>query len=175
MKIKDKFTNHWLVLLRVFTLALERIPWEGEFIIRSDPWAGLIASCGSFYPMIRAPNKIAIIKKLMFGHNLQEIPEGVGKSIMRVRVGMVWEFYNLQTSKPSCPHSLWPVEQEWKKIAKKIKIIKSILLFSSIHSRISGAFLLLILNVWLSFPWFVLTPAHYLFILGIFYHLLDQE
>ena len=30
------------------------------FIIRSDPWAGLIASCGSFYPMIRAPNKIAI-------------------------------------------------------------------------------------------------------------------
>ena len=31
----------------------EKIPWEGEFTIRSDPWAGLIASCGSFYPMVR--------------------------------------------------------------------------------------------------------------------------
>ena len=26
--------------------------WEGEFTLRSDPWAGLIASCGSFYPMV---------------------------------------------------------------------------------------------------------------------------
>ena len=26
----------------------EKIPWEGEFILRSVPWAGLIASCGSF-------------------------------------------------------------------------------------------------------------------------------
>ena len=27
----------------------EKIPWEGEFTRRRDPWAGLIASCGSFY------------------------------------------------------------------------------------------------------------------------------
>ena len=27
---------------------LEKISWEGEFTLRSDPWAGLIASCGSF-------------------------------------------------------------------------------------------------------------------------------
>ena len=33
---------------------LENIPWEGEFTQRSDPWAGLIASCGSFYPMINS-------------------------------------------------------------------------------------------------------------------------
>ena len=26
----------------------KKIPWEGEFTLRSDPWAGLIASCGSF-------------------------------------------------------------------------------------------------------------------------------
>ena len=31
--------------------ALEKIPWEGEFTFRSDPWAGLIASWGSLYPM----------------------------------------------------------------------------------------------------------------------------
>ena len=31
---------------------MEKIPWEGEFTLRSDPWAGLIASCGSFYPMV---------------------------------------------------------------------------------------------------------------------------
>ena len=31
----------------------ERIPWKGEFTIRNDPWTGLIASCGSFYSMIR--------------------------------------------------------------------------------------------------------------------------
>ena len=30
----------------------EKIPWEGEFSLRSDLWAGLIASCGSFYPMV---------------------------------------------------------------------------------------------------------------------------
>jgi len=29
----------------------EKIPWEGEFTFRSDSWAGLIASWGSFYPM----------------------------------------------------------------------------------------------------------------------------
>ena len=27
---------------------LEKISWEGEFTLGSDPWAGLIASCGSF-------------------------------------------------------------------------------------------------------------------------------
>ena len=31
---------------------LEKIPCYGEFTQRSDPWAGLIASCGSFYPMV---------------------------------------------------------------------------------------------------------------------------
>ena len=31
----------------------EKIPWKREFTVRSDPWAGLIASCGSFYPMVR--------------------------------------------------------------------------------------------------------------------------
>ena len=31
---------------------LEKIPCYGEFIQRSDPWAGLIASRGSFYPMV---------------------------------------------------------------------------------------------------------------------------
>ena len=30
----------------------EKIPCYGEFIQRSDPWAGLIASRGSFYPMV---------------------------------------------------------------------------------------------------------------------------
>ena len=33
-------------------IILEKILWEGEFTLRSDPWAGLIASCGSFYPMV---------------------------------------------------------------------------------------------------------------------------
>ena len=28
-------------------LRLEKIPWEGEFTLRSDPWAGLIASSSS--------------------------------------------------------------------------------------------------------------------------------
>ena len=32
--------------------AQEKIPCYGEFTQRSDPWAGLIASCGSFYPMV---------------------------------------------------------------------------------------------------------------------------
>ena len=32
-------------------ISSEKIPWEGEFTFRSDPWAGLIASWGSFYPM----------------------------------------------------------------------------------------------------------------------------
>ena len=36
----------------VFEQQLEKIPWEGEFTIRSDLWAGLIASCGSFFPMV---------------------------------------------------------------------------------------------------------------------------
>ena len=31
---------------------LEKIPDEGEFSLRIDLWAGLIASCGSFYPMV---------------------------------------------------------------------------------------------------------------------------
>ena len=31
---------------------LEKIPWEGELTLRSDPWAGLIASTGSFYLMV---------------------------------------------------------------------------------------------------------------------------
>ena len=44
----------WLSIHQQHFILVERIPWEGEFIIRSDPWAGLIASCGSFYPMIRA-------------------------------------------------------------------------------------------------------------------------
>ena len=30
----------------------EKIPCEEEFTLRSDPWAGLIASCGSFIPMV---------------------------------------------------------------------------------------------------------------------------
>jgi hypothetical protein len=30
----------------------EKMKWEGEFTLRSDPWAGLIASSGSFYPMV---------------------------------------------------------------------------------------------------------------------------
>ena len=30
----------------------EKIPWEGEFSLRSDLWAGLIASRGSFSPMV---------------------------------------------------------------------------------------------------------------------------
>ena len=30
----------------------EKIPCEGESVLWSDPWAGLIASCGSFYPMV---------------------------------------------------------------------------------------------------------------------------
>ena len=32
--------------------AEEKIPCYGEFTQRSDPWAGLIASRGSFYPMV---------------------------------------------------------------------------------------------------------------------------
>jgi len=30
----------------------EKIPREGEFTLRTDPWAGLIASIGSFYLMV---------------------------------------------------------------------------------------------------------------------------
>lgn len=30
----------------------EKIPREGEFTLRTDPWAGLIASTGSFYLMV---------------------------------------------------------------------------------------------------------------------------
>ena len=29
----------------------EKIPWEGEFTLRSDPWAGLRASWGSLFLM----------------------------------------------------------------------------------------------------------------------------
>lgn len=31
---------------------LEKDSWEGEFTLRRDSWAGLIASCGSFYFMV---------------------------------------------------------------------------------------------------------------------------
>ena len=56
----------------------ERIPWEGEFTIRSDPWAGLIASCGSFYPMVQpqdstqrsAPSLLMVSPPLPLGHNI---------------------------------------------------------------------------------------------------------
>ena len=30
----------------------EKIPSEGEFTLRTNPWAGLIASTGSFYLMV---------------------------------------------------------------------------------------------------------------------------
>ena len=50
---------HFLFLLPLssrnyesFIYYLEKIPCYGEFTQRSDPWAGLIASCGSFYPMV---------------------------------------------------------------------------------------------------------------------------
>ena len=46
---------HYYYLLTAFCFQahnLEKILWEGEFTLRSDPWAGLIASCGSFYPMV---------------------------------------------------------------------------------------------------------------------------
>ena len=41
-----------LVTQRSNRQAQEKIPCYGEFTQRSDPWAGLIASCGSFYPMV---------------------------------------------------------------------------------------------------------------------------
>ena len=56
MSSKQRVNNgrhHWWMLLR-WTLMREKIPVVGEFTIRSDPWAGLIASCGSFYPMVPA-------------------------------------------------------------------------------------------------------------------------
>jgi len=37
--------------------ALDKRRWEGEFTLRSDPWAGLIASCGSFYLMVSLPHR----------------------------------------------------------------------------------------------------------------------
>ena len=55
------FTFHWIsddlwnlsvVIVYEISLSgeltLEKIAWEGEFTLRSDPWAGLIASSGSF-------------------------------------------------------------------------------------------------------------------------------
>jgi hypothetical protein len=39
-------------LISFLNIIQEKILWEGEFTLRSDPWAGLIASCGSFYPMV---------------------------------------------------------------------------------------------------------------------------
>ena len=38
----------YFLLVFILMQLLEKIPWEGEFILRSVPWAGLIASCGSF-------------------------------------------------------------------------------------------------------------------------------
>ena len=46
---------------------LEKIPWEGEFTLRSDPWAGLIASCGSFYLMVPVPTVKRSGKRLWTG------------------------------------------------------------------------------------------------------------
>ena len=45
---------------------LEKIPWEGEFTLRSDSWAGLIASCGSFYlmvPLPRTPQLTSLLRR----------------------------------------------------------------------------------------------------------------
>ena len=44
----------------------EKIPWEGEFTLRSDSWAGLIASCGSFYlmvPLPRTPQLTSLLRR----------------------------------------------------------------------------------------------------------------
>ncbi len=57
---KDSHSHDWCIhcfgtLFPLETLIIwmkEKIPCYGEFTQRSDPWAGLIASCGSFYPMV---------------------------------------------------------------------------------------------------------------------------
>ena len=44
----------------------EKIPCYGEFTQRSNPWAGLIASCGSFYPMVLASWLVDSMSKIQF-------------------------------------------------------------------------------------------------------------
>jgi len=45
----DKKIRRWMRKTQV----KEKMPWEGEFTLRSDPWAGLLASSGSFFPMVQ--------------------------------------------------------------------------------------------------------------------------
>ena len=44
LRWKVEIASWWTL----FPLQLEKISWEREFTLRSDPWAGLIASSGSF-------------------------------------------------------------------------------------------------------------------------------
>jgi len=48
----------------LFEKKREKIPWKGEFTLRSDPWVGLIASCGSFWSMaFLEPQDITFLSK----------------------------------------------------------------------------------------------------------------
>lgn len=44
--------RRWVVSVPSGSEHREKIPREGEFTLRTDPWAGLIASTGSFYLMV---------------------------------------------------------------------------------------------------------------------------
>ncbi len=50
----------------------EKIPWEGEFTLRSDPWAGLRASWGSLFLMDSSQPGILSFRHLQFhlGHKV---------------------------------------------------------------------------------------------------------
>lgn len=52
---------------------LEKDSWEGEFTLRRDSWAGLIASCGSFYFMVSLPlgaHQLTLLLDHLSGHFL---------------------------------------------------------------------------------------------------------
>ena len=53
IRIKDNDGDSELALTLMQQKVKEKMPWEGEFTLRSDPWAGLLASSGSFFPMVQ--------------------------------------------------------------------------------------------------------------------------
>ena len=55
---------YWNLLVEKYML--EKIPCYGEFIQRSDPWAGLIASRGSFYPMVLCLSSLSTISSIFW-------------------------------------------------------------------------------------------------------------
>ena len=65
----------------------EKISWEGEFTFRSDSWAGLIASWGSFYPM----TQLSLRYLLFFGFSFSIFLGLV--SVGRKRILCAWRLH----------------------------------------------------------------------------------